>query len=50
VLSPSLINARNSRTQFLKGLISYSKTNGITFLKKHVVQIMVKLPRHLRKK
>jgi hypothetical protein len=32
----SLVNATDPRTQFRKGLISYYKTNGITFSKKHV--------------
>jgi len=50
VFSPSLINATNPKTQFQKGLISYLKTNGITSLKKHVMQIMVKLPRYSRRK
>ncbi len=33
----NLINATNPRIQFLKEVISYYKTNGITSLKKHVV-------------
>jgi hypothetical protein len=32
----NLVNATNLRTQSRKGLISYYKTNGITFLRKHV--------------
>jgi len=30
------MNVSNPRTQTRKGLIAYYKTNGITFLKKHV--------------
>jgi hypothetical protein len=30
------INVTNPRTQFKRGIISYYKTNGITFLEKHV--------------
>jgi hypothetical protein len=32
----NLVIGINPRTQMRKGLISYYKTNGITFLKKHV--------------
>jgi hypothetical protein len=39
----------NLKTQMKKGLISYYKTNGITFLKKHV-QIIFLLYKVLKKK
>ncbi len=31
-----MVNVSNPRTQARNGLISYYKTNGVTYLKKHV--------------